>query len=71
MIAVFAPGGLGVREAALTGALGEVMGVRRALVLAVAWRIWLVGLEISVALAALASAWGGRVMSRVRGPRST
>jgi hypothetical protein len=49
IIAVFAPGGIVVREAALVATLGPVMGAERALVLALAARLWLVALEIVVA----------------------
>jgi len=50
IIAVFAPAGLVVREAALVAALGGWIGTERALILAVAARLWLVSLEILGAL---------------------
>jgi len=54
IIAVFAPGGLGVREAALVALLAPVTGPAPALLLAVASRLWLVALEILTALGVLA-----------------
>jgi uncharacterized membrane protein YbhN (UPF0104 family) len=49
IVAVFAPGGIVVREAALVATLGPVIGADRALVLALAARLWHVALEIMVA----------------------
>lgn len=46
ILAVFAPGGLVVRETALVAALGPAIGVDRALLLAVASRLWLVAMEL-------------------------
>lgn len=46
VIAVFAPAGLFVREAALIGVLTPVLGAGDAVILAVASRIWLTALEI-------------------------
>jgi hypothetical protein len=46
LIAVFAPGGLVVRESALVITLKSAIGPERAAVLAIASRIWLVSLEI-------------------------
>jgi uncharacterized membrane protein YbhN (UPF0104 family) len=54
IIAVFAPGGLVVREAALVAALGPRIGVPHALLLAVGSRLWLTLLELCATLAALA-----------------
>ena len=53
IIAVFAPGGLGVREAALVALLAPVVGPAPALLLAIASRLWLVALEIVTALGVL------------------
>jgi len=53
IIAVFAPGGLGVREAALVVLLSPVTGPAPALLLAIASRLWLVALEILTALGVL------------------
>jgi uncharacterized membrane protein YbhN (UPF0104 family) len=53
IIAVFAPGGLGVREAALVVLLSPVTGPAPALLLAIASRLWLVALEILMALGVL------------------
>ncbi len=53
IIAVFAPGGLGVREAALVLLLTPVTGPAPALFLAIASRLWLVALEILTALGVL------------------
>jgi hypothetical protein len=61
IIAVFAPGGLGVREAALVLMLSPVTGPAPALFLAVASRLWLVALEILTALGVLA--WHRRGVS--------
>jgi hypothetical protein len=54
IIAVFAPGGIVVREAALVAALTPHVGADHALVLAVGSRLWLVALELTTALLALA-----------------
>jgi len=50
LLAVFAPGGIVVREGALVLQLKAAIGADRALVLAVASRLWLVALEIIGAL---------------------
>lgn len=52
--AVFAPGGIVVRELALAGALAPALGLERATVLAIASRVWLIALEILGALVVLA-----------------
>jgi hypothetical protein len=54
IIAVFAPGGLGIREAALVALLSPGIGAPAALFLAIAARLWLVGLELATAVAVLA-----------------
>ncbi len=54
IIAVFAPGGIVVREAALVAALAGHIGGDRAFLLAVSARLWLIALEIAGALAILA-----------------
>jgi glycosyltransferase 2 family protein len=54
IIAVFAPGGLVVREVALTAALTPVIGGQHALFLAVISRLWLVAVELVTALAVVA-----------------
>ena len=46
VIAVFAPAGLLVREAALIGLLSPVLGSGDAVILAAASRIWLTALEV-------------------------
>jgi glycosyltransferase 2 family protein len=46
LLAIFAPAGLGVREGALVLSLQPAIGAQRALVLAVASRLWLVAVEI-------------------------
>jgi len=53
IVAVFAPGGLVVREAAIVAALSPHVGAERALVLAVANRLWLTILEILATLSVL------------------
>jgi hypothetical protein len=53
IIAVFAPGGLGVREAALVALLSPIVGPAPALLLAIGSRLWLVALEILTALGVL------------------
>jgi hypothetical protein len=55
LIAVFAPGGIVVREAALVAALGPALGPARALLLALGSRLWLLALE--VVTAALVIVW--------------
>ena len=54
VIAVFAPAGLFVREAALIGVLTPVIGGGDAAILAVASRIWLTALEIVAGITVLA-----------------
>jgi hypothetical protein len=54
VIAVFAPAGLLVREAALIGVLAPVLGSGDAVILATASRIWLTGLELLGAAIVLA-----------------
>lgn len=61
IIAVFAPGGLGVREAAMVALLSPIAGPAPALLLAIASRLWLVALEILAALGVLA--WHRRSVS--------
>lgn len=53
IIAVIAPGGLGVREAALVLLLSPIAGPAPALLLAIASRLWLVALEVLTALGVL------------------
>lgn len=52
--AVFAPGGIIVREAAIAGALTPALGLERATLLAIASRVWMIALEIAGALVMLA-----------------
>ena len=52
--AVFAPGGIIVREVAIAGALAPAIGLERATVLAITSRIWMIALEIIGALVMLA-----------------
>lgn len=54
VIAVFAPAGLFVREAALIGVLTPVIGGGDAVILAIASRIWLTALEILAGIVILA-----------------
>jgi hypothetical protein len=54
LIAIFAPGGIVVREAALVAVLGPAIGHDAALLLAVGSRFWLVALELVTALVVLA-----------------
>ena len=54
VIAVFAPAGLLVREAALIGLLSPLLGSSDAVILAAASRIWLTGLEVLAAVVVLA-----------------
>jgi uncharacterized membrane protein YbhN (UPF0104 family) len=54
IIAIIAPGGLGVREAALTAALTPVIGGEKALVMALASRLWLLAVEVVTASLVLA-----------------
>jgi hypothetical protein len=71
IIAVFAPGGLIVREAALVAALGPAIGGSNAFLLAVASRLWLTVLEILGALCVLAAGAGRRGAANGQGLRST
>lgn len=54
LLAVFAPSGLLVREAALVAALAGSMGGAAALILAIAARLWLVALEVVATVTVLA-----------------
>jgi hypothetical protein len=54
IIFVVAPGGLGIREAALVAALAPYTGSAAALFLAIGSRLWLVALEIITAVVVLA-----------------
>lgn len=54
VIAVFAPAGLFVREAALIGVLTPVLGGGDAVILAIASRVWLTALEILSGIVVLA-----------------
>jgi uncharacterized membrane protein YbhN (UPF0104 family) len=71
IIAVFAPGGLIVREAALVAALGPTLGGSHAFLLAVASRVWLTALEILGALGVLALGARQRGAPDRQGLRST
>ena len=63
--AVFAPGGIIVREVAMAGALAPAIGLERATVLAITSRVWMIALEIVGALAVLgAKRLLGRAASR-------
>ncbi len=55
IVVIVVPGGIGIREGVLVAALTPIIGVDRALFLAIASRVWLVGLEILGALAFLKS----------------
>jgi hypothetical protein len=54
VIAVFAPAGLLVREAALIGLLSPLLGSGDAVILAAASRIWLTALEVLAAIVVIA-----------------
>ena len=54
VIAVFAPAGLLVREAALIGLLSPLLGSGDAVILAAASRLWLTALEVLAAIVVLA-----------------
>ena len=68
IIAVFAPGGIVVRETALVAALRGTIGTDPAFLLAVSARLWLIALEIVGASVVIAL--GGR-MQRDQGLRNT
>jgi hypothetical protein len=51
--AIFAPGGIVIREVAIAGALAPAIGLERATVLAIASRVWMIALEILGALVVL------------------
>lgn len=65
VLAVLAPGGLVVREAALVATLSPSVGGAGALVLAVASRLWLLALELVVTFATLAVHRLARLRSRL------
>ena len=50
IIAVFAPAGIAVREAAMVAMLAPVIDARPALVLAIGSRLWMIALEILTAV---------------------
>lgn len=54
IIAVFAPAGIAVREAALVAMLSPVIDARAALVLAIGSRLWMIALEILTAIVVVA-----------------
>jgi hypothetical protein len=54
IIAVFAPAGIAVREAALVALLSPVIDARAALALAIGSRVWMIALEILTALVVIA-----------------
>jgi len=54
ILAVVAPGGIVVREAALVAVLSPAVGAENALLLAVASRLWLIVLELLTAVIVLA-----------------
>ena len=60
IIAVFAPGGIVVREAALVAALAGHIGTDRAFLLAVAARVWAITLEILTVVGVVAMPQGLR-----------
>lgn len=64
LLAIFAPGGIVVRETALVVWLQPAIGPQRALVLAIASRLWLVALEIIGAVTVVAIDWLGRRLRR-------
>ncbi len=57
LLAIFAPGGLVVREGALVLCLQPAIGYKRALILAISSRLWLVVLELVATLSVLAIDW--------------
>lgn len=71
LIAVFAPGGLVVREAAIVAALGPRLGSSSALLLAIGSRLWITALEILGALGVLALGTRRGGAARPQGLRST
>jgi hypothetical protein len=54
IVAVFAPAGIAVREAALVAMLAPIVDTRVALVLAIGSRLWMVALEILTAVVVVA-----------------
>ena len=56
IVAIFAPGGIVVREAALVAALSPSVGAQQALLLAVGSRLWLTALELCATITVLAGA---------------
>ena len=66
LLAVFAPGGLGVREGMLMIALPTVMGAEEAIAVAVGWRLWMTVIELLCAGAAWGwLRWGGALTEDV------
>jgi hypothetical protein len=57
LLAIFAPGGIVVREGALVLSLQPAIGAQRAFVLAIASRLWLVSLEIIGAVTVVCIDW--------------
>jgi glycosyltransferase 2 family protein len=54
IIAVFAPAGIAVREAAIVAMLAPIIDARQALVVAIGSRLWMVALEILMAVVVVA-----------------
>lgn len=67
MLAVFAPGGLGVREGVQALLLGLVMPAPIALVVVVVTRVWSLAVDALFLLCALAPTWFGRRRAEERG----
>jgi hypothetical protein len=64
IVAVFAPAGIAVREAALVAMLAPVIDARSALVLAIGSRLWMIALEILTAVVVVASYRARRRIAR-------
>jgi hypothetical protein len=57
LIAVFAPGGIVVREGAIIGLLQPSIGVEAATILAIASRFWQIAIEVTAACVMLGAEW--------------
>jgi glycosyltransferase 2 family protein len=57
LLAVFAPGGIVVREGAIVALLTPSIGYQAAVILALASRLWQVAIEVAAACIALAADW--------------
>lgn len=69
-VAVFAPAGVGVREAAMIAMAEPTLGLEASVVLAVAQRAWITAFELIAAPGSVAALWRAKPSSRTREGRA-